>query len=252
MIDALRGIILRRKKYQEADSIVTVLSENGLLKHVRFHGIQQSKSRSTLLTEPGTYVDLRVHFRDEGNGSVKEGSIIDRFEPWKKGYSMLGLLSCFLEFSEGSATSFDSNDLFILLTSWLGLVKPNDQTLSSAQATGMLSAYRIQAMQIAGLIGAQDCAHCGGRIGDRARWEIPEISFVCGACNPDATTEHARFFRTIETMLQTPLESLVAGFHDHGHLKGLEQYASICVRHALPFNSPATDAFTASEKVGSF
>ncbi|MBL8021755.1 MAG: DNA repair protein RecO [Leptospirales bacterium] len=252
MIEAVRGIILRRKKQNESDSLATVLTDSGALKYVRFHGIQQSKNRSTLLTEPGTHVDLRVHFRDDTNGSVKEGTILERYEPWKKGYAMLALLSSLLEFAEGAAKSFDSNDLFVLLTAWLGIVRPEDRALSAAQSTGIFSAFRFQAMQIAGFIGAHSCAHCGAVVGERAHWEIPEVSFVCEKCNPDANVEHGHYLRTIEQMLHLPIDSLLNSFQDQIHLKNLEHYASICVRHSLPFHSPAADAFTSTEKVGSF
>jgi len=253
MIEVARGIIIRRRKDQEADTVATILTEEGKLLRLRFHGILQSKNRSTLLTEPGTYVDMRVHSRvDSQTASVKEGTIIERFESWKTGYSSLALLSCLLEFAEGVSPSIHEESFGLLLEA-LREGETSALVYSELGACLFLNGFRLRAMQLAGFIGEiGSCSSCEAPLEDFAFWSIPEMSFQCDRCTREASAEHARLSRTIAQLLAGPFSKMIADNNfekesgsDLEHLKRLEHLLSICIRHAMPFASPAVDAFTA-------
>lgn len=246
MIQSLHGIVLRRRKDAEADLLVWLLAEDGLVYTLRFHGIEQSRSRSTQSTEIGSVVDVRAHMRTETVGSVKEASIVERFDNWKSGYRSLALLSSVLEFVQGVAAAGEPGEMYRLLLGALREGEKNSSAFTPLGSSIFFSALRLRGLAGAGLLG--DCAHCsncGERLGKSARWIVPELSFLCHSCAEDPCEEDARLAGTMERILAEPFSKLAASRADEHYLKHVQDLAerlSACVRYALPFPSPAADA----------
>jgi DNA repair protein RecO len=249
MIESARGIVLRRKKDRESDAVITLLCEDGRLLRARFHGILQSKTRSNLTAEPGSHVELVLQSKDASIASVKEGTLLERNDAWKSGYRPLSLLSSVLEFAEGMASACDSDDLYRLIAGGMEEARVHARLFEEPESILFFTAIRIRGLTIAGLTGDLSyCASCGERLGKQARWSVPEISFLCNKCSDETTEADARAAHTLARMAAEAFPSLLSvrqgdnGYIDH--LKRVEQLLAICIRHALPFPSPAADALT--------
>lgn len=246
MMHSLHGIVLRRKKDAEADLLAWLLSENGAVYTLRFHGIEQSKSRSAQSSEIGCVIDVRAHMRTETTGSVKEASVVERFDNWKSGYRSLALLSGVLEFVQGVAAAGEPGEMYRLLLGALREGQKNASAFTPVGSSIFFSALRLRGLSGAGLLG--DCAHCsncGERLGKSARWIVPELSFLCSSCAEDPCEEDARLAGTMERILAEPFSRLAVSRADadyQKHLQDLAERLSACVRYALPFPSPAADA----------
>lgn len=252
MMVSLHGIVLRKKKDGEADLLIWLLSQEGVVYNLRFHGIEQSKSRSAQSTEIGCVIDVRANMRTETSGSVKEASVVERFENWKGGYRSLALLSGVLEFVQGVATAGEPGEMYRLL---LGALREGERNAAAFTPTGssiFFSALRLRGLAGAGLIG--DCAHCancGERLGQKARWIVPDVSFLCETCSEDPCEEDARLAGTMERIQTEPFSKLAVTRADEAyvtHLQHLAERLSACVRFALPFPSPAADALVGGDE----
>ncbi len=248
MIESVRGIVLRKKKDREADVVVSVLTEDARLIRARFHGLLQSKTRSNLLAEPGSYVELVLHSKD-GRASVKEGHLIERHDAWKSGYRPLALLSSVLEFAEGVANACEGETLFRLLRGALEEGESNPRVFDETGQVMFFAALRLRGLAAAGLAGDfAYCASCGTRLGSTAHWNVPELSFTCANCAADSDAASARAANTMARMVTEPFQALLntrandAGYLEH--LRNIDHFLSICIRHALPFPSPAADALS--------
>ena len=252
MMTSLQGIVLRRKKDGESDLVIWLLAEDGTVYNLRFHGIEQSKSRSAQSTEIGCVIDVRANMRTENAGSVKEASVLERFENWKGGYRPLALLSSALEFVQGIASAGEPGEMYRLLLGALREGERNPAAFTPIGSSIFLSALRLRGMAGAGLLG--DCAHCancGERLSQKARWAVPDVSFLCETCAEDPCEEDARMAGTMERILQEPFSKLAATRADDSyreHLQELAERLSACVRFALPFPSPAADALIGGDQ----
>lgn len=245
MIQSIHGIVLRRRKDSESDVVVSLLSREGAVVQLRHHGIEESRNRSASSTEIGCIVDVRAHMRSETSGSIKEASVLERFDNWKGGYRQLSLLSSILEFVHGAAAAGESGEMYRLLLGALREGQKNPAAFTAQGASIFFSALRLRGLASAGLLG--DCAHCsscGVRLGQKALWLIPELSFLCSQCAETSNELDARLALTIQRILHEPFSNLASGRQEDTQnlLQILAEKLSACVRYALPFPSPAADA----------
>jgi len=101
-----KGIALQRRRVGESDGVALVLLEDGRSLDLRGHGILRSKNRSNLLFEPGCLIRFAAYLAEgpgavAGDGSLfaslKEGSVLDRYEDLKADYEAMLVLALFLE-----------------------------------------------------------------------------------------------------------------------------------------------------------
>src|SRR5262245_19816807 len=115
MIRAANAIVLRRQTDREADTTARLLLETGESLHVRMHGIRSSKQRSTLISEPGSLINITFYINENGSASLKEASVSNRFDDIKASYGDTVVLSALLECTAEAAKGEPQADLYELL-----------------------------------------------------------------------------------------------------------------------------------------
>lgn len=201
--------MLARRNVGEADTLGQLLFSTGLQREVRSHGLRKSKSRSGLLLEPGSLVQLTYYENEKTTGevaivaSLKEGHVIERYAALKDGgYDGLLLLSYFLELARFGAKAGESTELFLLLKGTLEalaeLCADNAAPVRSARFLLLSVFFKVRVLKILGLVGdARTCAECGSELGDEAIWGVPEVFFTCDRCAVDVNRADAYAARAI-------------------------------------------------------
>lgn len=193
-----RGIVLGREKAGEADVMVHLLEESGALRRLRVFGIQGSRRRSNLLTEPGSLIRAVYYEGKGGHGSFKEGELTDRFEEIKSDYAGMCLVAYLLELAELAARGDEHPELFLLLKGAFdqlrgGISGPADDPLTRSHGLlVLLGFFKVRLLKLLGLLGETEiCSRCGGPLGARAGWALPEVSFHCQKCSDRAGKREA-------------------------------------------------------------
>lgn len=209
MLQSAPGIVLNRRNVGEADAIGRVLFESGVTREIRSHGLRKSRSRSNLLLEPGSLVQLTYYESEERPGvsadsvifaSLKEGHVVERFAPLKdSGYDGLLVLSYFLELAQFGSRAGDAPELFLLLKGTLEeLAGPAEPAVQTFRFTLLSIFFKVRVLKILGLVGdARSCSECGRELEDLALWNLPEVFFSCEGCAPDANPADAYAARVV-------------------------------------------------------
>lgn len=184
MIQSSRAIVLKQRKSGESDIIADVLLESGEKISVYMFGIRASKNRSTLISEPGCLIDL-VFYRNERNVcSLKEATVLNRFEQSKNGYEALKDLSFYLQLFSIAIKGEPSADFYPLLQGCL-------HTLDTDRHPLLKSFIFVRLCKIMGYLGEQFCIECGKDISESQSltWNTPDISFICSDCRPGSSAD---------------------------------------------------------------
>ncbi len=201
--------MLARRNVGEADTLGQLLFSTGHSREVRSHGLRKSKSRSGLLLEPGSLVQLTYYENEKSVSdappvaSLKEGHVVERFAELKDGgYDGLLLLSYFLELARFGAKAGESTELYLLLKGTLEalaeLCADNSTPVRSGRFLLLSVFFKVRVLKVLGLVGdARTCAECGGELCDEAIWNVPEVFFTCHRCAVDVNRADAYAARAI-------------------------------------------------------
>ncbi len=250
------GIVLRRAKRKESDLSVRVLLESGATVEFYLHGIRASRSRSSLIAEPGTLIRADFYGAAEGGGSLKEGDVLDRYDECKNDYPRTLLLSYFLELSELAAKSGPTPEVYRLLVGalneWRAAARTaperpeaneSNQEQRALFILELLAFFKIRLLRILGLVG--DCEHCdvcGADLRDRAGWSVPEVSFRC-AKHAEVSSQGEAWMaavitRSTRVRFQTVREATPTATRENR--ERLDEWLSRCLEHY--FATPSTVA----------
>ena len=191
------AIVLGRRFLKENDALVSLLTEEGKSLDLRIYGIQKSRRRSAFLLEPGSLIHVDFYTDREGLASLKEGHVCERFTALKGAYTSMTLLSYFLELSAFAVRNGASLKLFLLLKgslkelcfdrNWEQAEMEVQREILKLQ---ILVFFQIRVLKLLGLLGSQEkCSQCSASLRERAHWNLPETSFSCEDCIPEASTE---------------------------------------------------------------
>ncbi len=188
-----RAIVLHRRLYKEGNALVWLLKEDGSVLHLQAHGIHAKSKASALLIEPASLISLDYYIGKNGYASLKEGCIERRFEECKKHYSDLLILSYHLELLRTVCSYGSSPALFKLLHGALDALSfPKEE---HCYIVSLSVFFQLRLLKFLGILGAHDsCSHCESLLQKKAHWKLPEASFACISCFPQAN--HAGFLAT--------------------------------------------------------
>ena len=96
MFKTTKGLILREVRYNEADRILTILTESEGKITAKARGALRKSSRTGAATQQLTWSDLTL-FGNRGKWQVNEGSVIEGFEGLRTDIARLALGSYFSE-----------------------------------------------------------------------------------------------------------------------------------------------------------
>ncbi len=190
------GIVLTRRREGEGDALVTLLLESGETLRVKVHGILVSKNRSRLIAEPGTLVRVIVYEKEPGRGSLKEGSVLERFDEIKESYGEMLLLSHLLELAAQVYGDQESGqELYLLVKGALETLRKRkrEASLSRQWLQHFLLFYGIRILKLSGLVGdLTRCSLCDSPLEEKAHLDSELLSFQCHRCSGSATREEYR------------------------------------------------------------
>lgn len=199
MLKSGTGIVLKRWKEGEADTVIQLLDATGQSTLVRLHGIRKSIRRSQLLTEPGSLISYTLYTKpdDPTRASLKEGSVLNRFEHLKDTYEKMVWLSELLETTRLAVIGPEEAGLFRLLKSALD---NREQFYTSVSTeTGLNQSafsvfFTIRLLDLLGWVAdTTRCNRCSAPLSERAFWIADEIAFLCTACSTEAGQRDAKF-----------------------------------------------------------
>ena len=246
MLIKTTGIVLRRAKQKESDLSVQLLDEDGALIELYMHGIRASKSRSQLLAEPGTLIRCEYYQKDERGGSFREGAILDRFDELKGDYTGTLVLSYLLEMIGLAARGGPMPENYQLLNGAMEHLRGSPAGTGPARGLfhlRLLAFFKVRLLRILGLMG--DCEHCeicGNPLGERAGWNVPEVSFRCRRHAEEHSREEAWMAVFLTRAAVTRFDPLLAWIgQDSPPLevwRRMDEWLSRCLEHY--FATPST------------
>lgn len=153
-----KGIVVGSQNLNEADVIITLISEYSFKKKLIIKGLKKSKKRAIAASEPGSYVDLEYYNKDSVEILyVKDISIIDRFEKIKSMYGgyLLTVYICELV-DRILQDKEDSRKIFNMLNSFM-------KNLELQKYSPVILPYiKIKLMSLNGIIPVSfNCSNCG-------------------------------------------------------------------------------------------
>lgn len=200
--------MLRRRKDSEKDLIVSFLSETGMVYNLRLHGLLATSRRSALSAEPGCLVKYIFYFDNTKDiYSVKEASLIERFDNIKSDYKNMYLLSALLEMSEKGAKHSEKEDgieIHSLLEKALHHLEDNCSSITFVQNIRLLFYlfFSLRILSILGLSGDLDhCSLCGEELAQDAFWNLPELDFHCRSCESRADPAGGKMRKIVKLAL---------------------------------------------------
>jgi len=204
MLSTSRGIILRRIKDKEADEIIHFFTENGENEILRIHGIRATRSRNNLITEPGCIAEFVFYPGKENSyGSLKEGSLIERFDSVKSSYRGALFLSALLDLTYNVSRDESGQEIYDLLERTLKYVDENNLFYgekNNIQALLLFNFFTIRLFSILGIMGSMEfCSSCGQKFSNTVFWNIPSMEFLCSKCDSRAEKEDFILLQTISS-----------------------------------------------------
>lgn len=225
-----QAIVLRRLAAGEKDLLAEILLDSGERRLLRLHGILASKSRSPMLGEPGTLIHIDFYEGPQAELSLREGSVVNRFDALKTDYRKQDFLARILKLGRIVSSGEADRSHFVLIASALeyasaSIVTPGVEPATAGNAAGDPShAHSIDAFLIflvvrvlsaMGLLGdPSHCAQCERPIepGGLAAWGDGAF-FLCPQCSPAADRSgavasgllqriHASRYRDVRTLVE--------------------------------------------------
>lgn len=151
------GIVLETREIAEADSLIVVFLENGLKESFLIKGIRKSKRRELVSREIGTLVSL-IYYEKQNKEifSIREISVLERFEKLKASYSGFLAISLMVELvNKFIPRNLEQKKIFDLLSK--ALFTLNELGISEIS----LPFFKIRLLQILGYAPKDfHCLHC--------------------------------------------------------------------------------------------
>lgn len=178
------AIVLKKFRSGEKDLVAQLLFDSGEKRPLRLHGILSSKNRSPLLAEPGCLIELNSYDSGKEELSLREGTVLKRYDSLKTNYQNQELLSRILILGNLASSGAPDPASFILLKSALdfadGLVS---QTTERHQYEAFLLFLCVRTLSLMGLLGdTGHCAQCERPLHERALFGDGGF-FLCEQCN---------------------------------------------------------------------
>jgi DNA repair protein RecO len=196
MISSAAGIVLSRRSAGENDLVARVLCVDGSILELRGFGMRASKRRSLTLFEPGSLIEFQYYSAGDGEASLKEGVVRERFEELKSAYAGAAALAHVLEATAQAARGEANADLYALLSGTLVELGSLAPVFGTRDAEGLLRLhallvfFKARLLILLGVLAdPRACSECGAELTEDAYWPAPEARFVCPACAPTANRE---------------------------------------------------------------
>ncbi len=204
MIHSAAGIVLSRRSAGENDLVARVLCVDGSTLELRGFGMRASKRRSLTLFEPGSLIEFQYYSAGDGEASLKEGVVRERFEELKSAYAGAAALAHVLESASQAARGAAGADLYALLSGTLVELGSLAPVFETRDAEGLLRLhallvfFKARLLILLGVLAdPRACSECGAELTEDAFWPLPEARFVCPACAPTANREDGWMARII-------------------------------------------------------
>lgn len=185
------GVVLSSFPGGEADRIVRIFTREYGKRSFVFKGIRKSRKRSTLVSEPGTVVDLVYYYHDNRDYQVAgEFQVRNHFYSIREDLGRIFHLYLVLETVEKITGFNDPNrQIFDLLTRGI-------ETLSSSPYTVNVTLFfLIHLFRLNGILpDYSSCKVCGKKELHRFALDFHDCTPVCDACMKNSHTNTSSFF----------------------------------------------------------
>lgn len=245
-----RAVVLRRMAAGEKDLLTEILLDTGERRWLRLHGILASKTRSPVLGEPGTLIQIDFYEGPQSELSLREGSVVERFEALKGDYRKQDFLARILKLGRVLASGEPDRSHFVLIASALdyaarSIVAPGGTGVGdrapTSDAHGMdafLIFLVVRVLASMGLLGdPARCAQCERPLDPEglAAWGDGAF-FLCARCSPAADRAGAiaaGLVGRIYTARYRDVRGLLEG-QDHDVSQRIKAGLQKAMDHSLP------------------
>jgi DNA repair protein RecO (recombination protein O) len=171
-----QGIVLGSVKLDEADKIITILTQGSGKVRAVAKGIRRTQSRFGARLEPFTHVSLML-YRGRNLDTVTQAEILHPFRRLREDFALFSAGEAMLESVDKVAEEHERNvRLFLLLKQGLGALEdgPSDPA-------AVAEAFLLRLLNLSGFAPSlQACAECGRR--DVHRFSFGQGGAVCEDC----------------------------------------------------------------------
>ena len=214
MLRREKGIILNSRKLKESDCMVKFFMQKGEMETLKIHGIRATKTRNILISEPGSIVEFVFYTgKNSQQGSVKEGTLLERFDPIKSSYGSMLLLSAFLELAGNAAQDESAEDIYDLLFRALQYLNEKLK-LAKFQNESFMLLFIFFIMRLFDLLGmkgsSEVCPSCGLPSEGIVFWNKPHLEFLCGNCDARASDEDRKFLHCMDAACRQKYEKFAS------------------------------------------
>jgi DNA repair protein RecO (recombination protein O) len=197
-----QGIVLGSVKLDEADKIVTILTQGSGKVRAVAKGIRRTQSRFGARLEPFTHVNLML-YRGRNLDTVTQADILQPFRAVREDFALFSAGEAMLESVDKVAEEHERNvRLFLLLLQGLRALETRP-----ADAAAVAESFLLRLLNLSGFAPSlRACAVCG-------RTEVPRFSFgqggaVCEDCRDrDARKASAEALGWLAGLLAGDLEA---------------------------------------------
>lgn len=174
-----RAIVLRKTKLGEADTILTLLAEDGHQVRAVAKGVRKPTSKFGGRLEPGSEVDLLLH-SGRNLDVVAEARTVDAHAALREDFDRQTAASVVLDVLDKMACEGEADPrLFGLAHATLGLAEGCEQ----ARLAVIVVAFLAKAMAMHGYRPElHACVSCGEAVGDSELFSLAAGGAVCATC----------------------------------------------------------------------
>ncbi|MCX8000450.1 MAG: DNA repair protein RecO [Leptospiraceae bacterium] len=219
-LDKANGIVLETKGVGEADSLITVLLENGLKENFILKGIRKTKKREVLANEIACLINLvYYHKKNKEVFSVKEIHLLERFTKLKSSYLGFVTLSAIVEIvNKFLPKNLEQKKVFEYLLRALEVL----EELGVSNIT--LPFFKLKLLQILGYVPKEfECMTCSKNILQTKEVYLNSSSFEiqCSECG-SLPENHLEVLLLMRKMSFTSYRSLLKESIPEENLKKLD------------------------------
>lgn len=178
-----RAIVLRKTKLGEADTIVTLLAEDGHQIRAVAKGVRKTTSKFGGRLEPATEVDLLLH-TGRNLDVIAEVRTVDGHGPLREDFDRQSAASVVLDVLDKMACEGEADPrLFGLAHTTLGVC----ERAETSRLPTIIVAFLVKAMAMHGYRPELDvCVACGEPAGASSRFSLAAGGVVCESCGGEA------------------------------------------------------------------
>ena len=171
-----QGIVLGSVKLDEADKIITILTQGSGKVRAVAKGIRRTQSRFGARLEPFTHVNLML-YRGRNLDTVTQAEILHPFRRIREDFGLFSAGEAMLEAADKVAEEHERNvRLFLLLKQGLGALETGP-----ADPAAVAEAFLLRLLVLSGFAPAlRACAVCGRR--PVGRFSPSQGGAVCEGC----------------------------------------------------------------------